>query len=89
VHPLDGGALSRVGNALTGERARGGAAAVFFSGRHGRHIPGSGALGLFLWAREKKGRKRKNRGEEEMGATGGLGRAALRRRHRQRRKEND
>jgi hypothetical protein len=26
VHPLDGGALSRVGNALTGERARGGAA---------------------------------------------------------------
>jgi hypothetical protein len=25
VHPLDGGALSRVGNALTGERARGGA----------------------------------------------------------------
>jgi hypothetical protein len=27
VHPLDGGALSRVGNALTGERTRGGAAA--------------------------------------------------------------
>jgi hypothetical protein len=27
VHPLDGGALSREGNALTGERTRGGAAA--------------------------------------------------------------
>jgi hypothetical protein len=27
VHPLDGGALSSVGNALTGERTRGSAAA--------------------------------------------------------------
>jgi hypothetical protein len=27
VHPLDGGALSRVGNVLTGERTRGGTAA--------------------------------------------------------------
>jgi hypothetical protein len=30
MHPLDGGALSRVGNALTGERTRGGAAAFSF-----------------------------------------------------------
>jgi hypothetical protein len=35
MHPLDGGTLSRVGNALTGERARGSAAAYLLDAAMG------------------------------------------------------
>jgi hypothetical protein len=66
VHPLDGGALSRVGNALTGERARGGAAAVFSWPPWRFTSLSSRCLGL-------GNRGEESRGRDPHGRAGGLG----------------
>jgi hypothetical protein len=78
VHPLDGGALSHVGNALTGERAHGGAA-VFSS----RMLWAVNSLSSrFLGAREQGEKSRGKKGKDASGfGPGGAPRRAGREPH--------